>query len=138
VSEATLSLFNALHAWRAEPAKRDGVPIYLACTNRQLAVMVNARSGSLSMLAPINGIDKANLDSHGEQVLALLARHRREPHRQSAPGHRRGFDGGPLQPGQALPPSLRQSAPKMEEPFLEASQSARLVSAGLSTREDTK
>ena len=54
VSEADLPLFNALRDWRAERAKRDGVPPYLVCTNKQLAAMVNARPGSLSRLATID------------------------------------------------------------------------------------
>ena len=76
ISEADLPLFNALRDWRAERAKRDGVPPYLICTNRQLAAMVNARPGSLSKLGSIEGIGKAKLDNYGQELLALLARPR--------------------------------------------------------------
>ena len=79
VSEADLPLFNALRDWRAERAKRDGVPPYLVCTNKQLAAMVNARPGSLNRLAAIDGIGKAKLDNYGQELLALLARPRSEP-----------------------------------------------------------
>ena len=38
VSDADLPLFNARRAWRAERAKRDGVPPYMICANsRQIA-----------------------------------------------------------------------------------------------------
>ena len=79
VSDADLPLFNALREWRAERAKRDGVPPYIICTNRQLAAMVNARPGSLSRLGAINGIGKAKLEKYGQELLALLARPRSEP-----------------------------------------------------------
>ena len=79
VSEADLPLFNALRDWRAERAKRDGIPPYMICTNKQLAAMVNARPGSLSRLGSIDGIGKAKLDNYGQELLALLARPRSEP-----------------------------------------------------------
>ena len=84
VSEADLPLFNALRDWRAERAKRDGVPPYLICTNKQLAAMVHARPGSLTRLGAIEGIGKAKLDSYGQELLALLSRPRNEP--DSPPG----------------------------------------------------
>ena len=84
VSEVDLPLFNALRDGRAERAKRDGVPPYLICTNKQLAAMVNARPGSLSRLGAIEGIGKAKLDNYGQELQALLARPRGE-HR-SPPG----------------------------------------------------
>ena len=80
ISEADLPLFNALRDWRAERARRDGVPPYLICTNKQLAAMVNARPGSLSKLGSIEGIGKAKLDNYGQELLALLARPRSGHH----------------------------------------------------------
>lgn len=41
--------------------------------------MVNARPGSLSRLAAIDGIGKAKLDNYGQELLALLARPRSAP-----------------------------------------------------------
>ena len=78
MAETDLPLFNALRGWRAERAKRDGVPPYLICTNKQLAAMVNARPGSLTRLGAIEGIGKAKLDNYGQELLALLARPRSE------------------------------------------------------------
>ena len=78
VAEADLPLFNALRAWRAERAKRDGVPPYLVCTNKQLAAMVEARPRSMSRLGAIEGIGKAKLEKYGQDLLALLAQPRSE------------------------------------------------------------
>ena len=79
VSDADLPLFNALRDWRAERAKRDGIPSYVVCTNKQLATMVNVRPGSLSRLGAIDGIGKAKLKNYGQELLALLACSRTEP-----------------------------------------------------------
>ena len=69
-----IPLFNALRDWRAERSKREGVPPYLVCTNKQLAAMVEARPRSLGKLGAIKGIGKAKLEKYGEELLALLAR----------------------------------------------------------------
>jgi superfamily II DNA helicase RecQ len=71
---AELPLFNALRDWCAERSKRDGVPPYVICTNRQCAAMVKARPQSLSKLAEIEGFGKAKLEKYGQEILALLAR----------------------------------------------------------------
>jgi ATP-dependent DNA helicase RecQ len=74
VTEAELPLFNTLRDWRAERSKRDGVPPYVICTNRQFAAMVKTRPQSLSKLAEVEGFGKAKLEKYGEEILALLAR----------------------------------------------------------------
>ena len=79
VSQADLPLFNALREWRAERARREGVPPYILFTNRQLAAMVRLRPGSLSALGAIEGIGKAKLQNYGQELLALLARPRAGP-----------------------------------------------------------
>jgi ATP-dependent DNA helicase RecQ len=54
VSEADVPLFNALRDWRAARCKRDGVPPYVICTNRQLAAMVPERPQTLAALGRIS------------------------------------------------------------------------------------
>ncbi len=72
VTAEALPLFNTLRDWRAERGKRDGVPPYVVCTNRQFAAMVQARPQSLSGLAEIEGFGKAKLDKYGQEILGLL------------------------------------------------------------------
>ena len=73
LADSDLPLFNALRNWRAERAKREGVPAYLICTNAQLAQMVKARPRSLSGLGAIKGVGKAKLERYGPDLLALLS-----------------------------------------------------------------
>ena len=79
VSAEDLPLFNTLREWRAERARREGVPPYIVFTNRQLAAMVRLRPGSFSALGAIDGIGKAKLDNYGRELLALLSRPRGGP-----------------------------------------------------------
>ena len=86
VPEADLPLWNALREWRAERAKRDGVPTYVIATNRQLAAMVERRPGSISALGAIDGIGKAKLEKYGQELLALVARPHDKPGRHPDEG----------------------------------------------------
>ena len=79
VSAADLPLFNTLREWRAERARREGIPPYIIFTNKQLAAMIRLRPGSLSALGTIDGIGKAKLQNYGQELLALLARPRAGP-----------------------------------------------------------
>jgi len=63
-----LPLFNTLRTWRAERAKKDGIPPYIICTNRQLAEMVGRRPQSLSGLAEIKGFGKAKVEAYGKAI----------------------------------------------------------------------
>jgi ATP-dependent DNA helicase RecQ len=73
VAEVDVPLFNTLRDWRSERSKREGVPPYVICTNRQFAAMLKTRPQSLSTLAAIEGFGKGKLDKYGQELLALLA-----------------------------------------------------------------
>jgi ATP-dependent DNA helicase RecQ len=73
ISEAEVPLFNTLRDWRSARCKRDGVPPYVICNNRQLAAIVKARPQSLAALGQIEGFGEAKLRSYGAEILALTA-----------------------------------------------------------------
>jgi ATP-dependent DNA helicase RecQ len=73
VKTEDVPLFNALRDWRSERCKRDGLPPYIICTNRQLAMIVNTRPESFAKLAQIDGIGKAKVEKYGAEILAVLA-----------------------------------------------------------------
>ena len=73
LTDKDLPLFNTLRDWRAERSKREGVPPYVICTNRQLAAMVQARPQSLHALGEVDGFGKVKLEKYGPDILALLS-----------------------------------------------------------------
>lgn len=73
IKEADKPLFEALREWRAERCKQEGVPPYIICTNRQLALMLQKRPQSLSKLGDIDGFGKAKLEKYGADILNILA-----------------------------------------------------------------
>ena len=93
VTAEDLPLFNTVRDWRAERSKRDGVPPYVICTNRQAAAMVKARPQSLAKLAEVDGFGKAKLAKYGAELLAILARMPALARPTSAPTDTGGDDG---------------------------------------------
>jgi superfamily II DNA helicase RecQ len=89
-----LPLFNTLRSWRAERAKRDGIPPYIVCTNRQLAEMVSRRPQSLSGLGDIKGFGKAKIEAYGKAILSLLRSGTADGPEKSAPS---GADAPPAE-----------------------------------------
>lgn len=73
LTDADWPLFDTLRAWRVERAKREGVPPYVICNNRQLAETVKARPPTLAALGRIEGFGEAKLKKYGPDLLALIA-----------------------------------------------------------------
>jgi ATP-dependent DNA helicase RecQ len=71
--EAAHPLFEALRAWRAEQAKRQGVPAYIVFGDATLRGVAASRPGSLDELAQISGVGAKKLETYGEDVLAVVA-----------------------------------------------------------------
>jgi superfamily II DNA helicase RecQ len=59
--------------WRGERARREGVPSYVICNNRQLAEVVGKRPASLAELGQVDGFGDAKLKKYGADILALMA-----------------------------------------------------------------
>lgn len=65
-------LFNHLRDWRAEKAKKEGVPLYIIFNNLQLAKITAARPSSLNALQQIEGIGNSRKQKYGEEVVQLI------------------------------------------------------------------
>lgn len=72
IGESDVPLFNSLRDYRSERCKKDGVPPYIICTNRQLAQIVKKRPQSLNSLMEIEGLGKAKAEKYGQEILEIL------------------------------------------------------------------
>ncbi|MGY5763752.1 ATP-dependent DNA helicase UvrD2 [Brachybacterium sp. DNPG3] len=75
-SEADADVLGALRGWRRARAAAAGVPAYAILTDAALEAVAERVPGSAEELAEIPGISPATAREQGEQVLALLSRHR--------------------------------------------------------------
>ncbi len=73
LTEDDWPLFNTLRSWRGEHAKKEGIPPYVICNNRQLAELLKARPRTLAALGRIEGFGEGKLKKYGKDLLAFLA-----------------------------------------------------------------
>jgi len=73
LDEPGRKLYDELRSWRGRTAKREGMPPYLICNNRQLAAMAARRPASLAALREIEGLGEAKAERWGEEMLKLIA-----------------------------------------------------------------
>jgi len=72
LDEPQKMLMDRLRAWRKERAAKDGVPVYIIGTNREMADVVKAKPGSLEALKVIKGFGKGKVDKYGEEIVAMI------------------------------------------------------------------
>jgi len=72
-------LMADLRAWRSARARSDGLPAYVIAHDALLAALVETRPDSAATLRRVKGMGPAKLERYGDEILAILARHRGDP-----------------------------------------------------------
>ena len=72
LSDKDMPLFDTLRSWRSERCKKEGIPPYVICNNKQLAGVVKTCPQSIAALMQIDGIGKVKAEKYGQEILALL------------------------------------------------------------------
>jgi len=67
------ALFQRLREWRAEVARRQGVPAYVVFHDRTLTELAARRPSDLRELEALSGIGPSKRDRYGEALLQILA-----------------------------------------------------------------
>ncbi|HEY0217930.1 MAG TPA: ATP-dependent DNA helicase UvrD2 [Cellulomonas sp.] len=71
--EVDAALLEALHAWRADLAKRTSKPTYTVLGDATLSAIAELKPASVPELARVQGIGPAKIDRYGPDLLALVA-----------------------------------------------------------------
>ncbi len=66
------ALYERLRSWRADEAKRRGLPAYVVAFDRTLQEVAARRPGDLSALAQVHGLGPARVEAYGEILLKML------------------------------------------------------------------
>jgi ATP-dependent DNA helicase RecQ len=111
------ALWERLRTWRAETAKRAGVPPYVVFHDRTLVEVAARKPANLAVLAEVPGMGRAKLEKFGLELLAMLDEHCAVSGRQVAPGAHE-----PVEPAEAV---ARREA-KAKGPSETASRSLEL------------
>ena len=71
-------LLERLRAWRKERAEKDGVPVYVIATNKELSSIVKNGPSTIESLKTIKGFGKNKVSRYGQDIIDLIqAFHRR-------------------------------------------------------------
>ncbi|HET8682914.1 MAG TPA: DNA helicase RecQ [Micromonosporaceae bacterium] len=73
LSPAAVAVFERLRAWRAEAARKQGVPAYVIFHDSTLRQIATECPSTLEAVSRINGIGENKLARYGQQILDLLA-----------------------------------------------------------------
>lgn len=65
-------LYRRLQEWRKETAEREGVPVFIVATNKQLVALVKQRPMTLEALRSIQGFGKKKVSAYGKALVGIL------------------------------------------------------------------
>lgn len=72
LDEPQTILLERLRAWRKERAEKDGVPVYIIGTNKELVNIVKTVPTSLEALKAIKGFGKAKIQKYGKEITQII------------------------------------------------------------------
>lgn len=65
-------LLDILKAWRKERAEKDGVPVYIVGTNRELVDIIKKAPKSAEGLKEIKGFGKSKVSKYGNEIIEII------------------------------------------------------------------
>jgi superfamily II DNA helicase RecQ len=72
LDEPQTILLERFRAWRKERAEKDGVPVYIIGTNKELVNIVKTVPASLEALKGIKGFGKAKIQKYGKEIIEII------------------------------------------------------------------
>lgn len=80
LSEPQQALFDKLRIWRTEKAEKEGIPVFIIATNRELAEIVTRKTMTFEALRQIKGFGKKKVERHGTEIIEMVkAFHAKKP-----------------------------------------------------------
>ncbi len=61
-----------LKVWRKERAEKDGVPVYIVGTNKEMADIVKTAPRSVEQLKNIKGFGKGKISKYGTEIIEMV------------------------------------------------------------------
>lgn len=67
-----LNVYEELKAWRAERAKKEGMPAYIVAHDKVLEELARRKPQTTQALLGVKGLGQSKLDKYGSDILAIL------------------------------------------------------------------
>lgn len=65
-------LLTRLREWRKERAEKEGIPVFIIATNKELLAVVKQTPGTKEALRQIHGFGRKKIDKYGEPLLDIV------------------------------------------------------------------
>jgi superfamily II DNA helicase RecQ len=65
-------VYSALRQWRQDKATASEMPVYLICTNAELATVAKMKPRNLDDLTSLKGFGSQRVAKYGEDILSVL------------------------------------------------------------------
>jgi superfamily II DNA helicase RecQ len=72
LNEPQKLLFKRLREWRKNKSEKEGVPVFIIATNKQLAEVVLKAPSTLASLREIHGFGKKKIERYGNEVTGII------------------------------------------------------------------
>jgi superfamily II DNA helicase RecQ len=66
------ALFDRLKVWRKARADKDGVPVFVVATNKELYALVTTAPKSYEALKTIHGFGQGKISKYGQDIIGLV------------------------------------------------------------------
>ena len=79
-------LFQRLKEWRKERAEKEGIPVFIIATNKQLLDLIERAPGTLEALRDIHGFGKKKISRYGPDLIDMIRSfYEKKPARDALP-----------------------------------------------------
>ncbi len=72
LNEPQKLLFKRLREWRKNKSEKEGVPVFIIATNKQLAEVVLQAPSTLAALREIHGFGKKKIERYGNEITGII------------------------------------------------------------------
>ncbi|MBW2014442.1 MAG: HRDC domain-containing protein [Deltaproteobacteria bacterium] len=72
LNEAENLLMKRLKEWRKEKADKEGIPVFIIATNKQLVDVIKRRPVSQEALREIHGFGKKKIERYGAEIVKII------------------------------------------------------------------
>ncbi len=72
LNEPQRLLLQRFREWRRETAQKEGIPVFIIATNKQLLQLVKSCPRSLEALRQLHGFGKKKIERYGKTILDMI------------------------------------------------------------------
>jgi superfamily II DNA helicase RecQ len=74
LNQEQMNLFERMRKWRYERARKQFIPAYMICSNKELERIIEVMPKTVEQLASVEGMSGTKVKNHGEPMIEALGK----------------------------------------------------------------